>query len=103
VRRLGGRGDKGLPTRFCRAWLDTRLQLVGELALFGDGSEDGGAALGEVAEVGELLFMSRSGLRRGCRWLPCGSGPMKGTVSAVVEQFNDGDEPRIGMFKVWAI
>ncbi len=38
------------------ALFDARFQLIGQLALFFDGVQDGFAARDQIAEVGELLF-----------------------------------------------
>ena len=72
---------------------DARLELVGELALFGDGGQDGFAPVHNVAEVGEVLldgenlhFIQVAG---GLLAIACD----KRHSSTVVEQFDDGDQP----------
>jgi hypothetical protein len=78
---------------------DARLQFVGQLALLGNGGQNGFAAVGEIAEVGQLLFDVAN-----LHFVQIAGGLLavardERHRAAVVQQFDHGDQPAQGQIQ----
>ena len=78
--------------RLVKRSFDARLQLIGQLALLGDGGEDGLAPAGKVVKVSQRFFNGENLhlVQISCGLLAVARDKRHG--SAAVEQFDDGNQ-----------